>query len=397
MEVLDYGKNAIYDYSVNQIQKDKNFALENSMPLQLQADKYSAFNNPKNAANVGCTNSYPLGAMEKNGNSIIDNSYINYMQQQEYNPQGSTSKFLNVNSPMLNGNIPQAPQHVNKNLNNPHKIEGFHNEGTPVNPEIPTNDPTSENLLDMKTRPMTDFIHNNMVPFYGSSVKQNMAGTGVASGNYIDGVNVDSGFDDTTPYQDKLNNFTGLDDTYLHKREGGPQFSPAEQQMGWVNGMPAFRPDEERYKVSIFTRNDMAPCEQEQVGPGLNIDPSIPAQGGYQQYTRVLPNNVGNYKANQLENRVIEQQWQLGGQEPTAYPGVGLGALGDDNGGPGVSKNRPNTFYSQTRYPTMTTKASQSISGDEVRADWNVSKRPNNATREQTNYGFGSIVYKNTV
>jgi hypothetical protein len=79
---------------------------------------------------------------------------------------------------------------------------------------IPANDPTSDFLLDIQSRPNTDFTHNNMVPFFGAKVTQNMAGTGVAQGNYIDGVSVDSGFDKTTPYQNKLNNFTGIDDTY---------------------------------------------------------------------------------------------------------------------------------------------------------------------------------------
>jgi hypothetical protein len=41
----------------------------------------------------------------------------------------------------------------------------------------------------------SEFTHNNMVPFFGARVTQNMAGTGVVSGNYIDGVTVDSGFD----------------------------------------------------------------------------------------------------------------------------------------------------------------------------------------------------------
>jgi hypothetical protein len=34
------------------------------------------------------------------------------------------------------------------------------------------------------------------------------------------------------------------------------------------------------------------------VGPGLKLDPKIPAAGGFHEFTRVLPNNVTNYKAN---------------------------------------------------------------------------------------------------
>lgn len=261
------------------------------------------------------------------------------------------------------------------------------------------NDPTNE-LLEMDARPLRDFVHNNFVPYYGARVKQNMAGTGVSSGNYVDdgscANDTRTGFDYTTPYESKLNTFTGLDDTYLHKRETGPKFSPAEQQSGWVYGMPAFRPDEDRYKQSLFIRNDLRPCEAQQVGPGLNVGSNIPATGGFHDPTRVLPNNVDNYKANQLEGRVHAGKFQLGGNEPTAYPGVGLGCdslLGHDTSSPGVVKNRPDSFWSQVRRPTMTTKASD-VFENVMRPDYNVDKKPGNAKRNQTNYGFGQIVRK---
>ena len=421
MEVLDYGQNAIYDYTQGQNKKAHQFEQLNSKPLPQEATKYSAFNEPSNASNVGCTASYPLGSLQKDGNKIIDQGYLDYMNSTNNRQKNMVGpSFVNTNSvnakggtsgimAMTNANIPLGPVKNTEGFSgmvssmNGGVQESFSNYGiNDANPAsaqevldpIPTNDPTSEMLLDLKSRPMTDFVHNNMVPFYGSSVKQNMAGTGVATGNYVDGVNVQSGFDDETPYHEKLSTFTGLDDTYLHKREVGPMYSPAEQQEGWVYGMPAFRPDESRYKESIKFRPDMKPVESEMVGPGIDIGAEIPAQGGFHQYTRVLPNNVSDYKANQLEGRVIEQGWQLGGQEPTAYPGVG-GTLNQRS--PGVVKNRPNSFWTQARYPTMTTKASPEMQGDEVRADWSASFRPNANLREQTSYGYGEIVYRDTV
>jgi len=273
--------------------------------------------------------------------------------------------------------------------------EGFGNEQM-------TNDPTNDQLgelLELNSRPIADFVHNNMVPFYGGSVKQSMAGTGVKSGNYTDGVDVNSGFDDTTPYQNKLNFFTGMDDTYLHKRETGPLYSPAEQQEGWVHGMPAFRPDDDRYTQSMFIRNDLAPCEQEMVGPGMDIGADVPASGGFHDLTRILPNNVSDYKANQLAGRVKAGKMRLGGEEPTALPGVGMGGSlsgGGSDDAPGVSKNRPDTFYSQVRRPTMTTKVGFVADNEILRPDYNVSLKPGNAKRSQTNYGFGSLDVKGT-
>lgn len=261
---------------------------------------------------------------------------------------------------------------------------------------IPANDPTSDFLLDIQTRPNTDFSHNNMVPFFGAKVTQNMAGTGVAQGNYIDGVTVDSGSDQTTPFQGKLSTFTGLDDTYMHKRETGPMFSPAEQQTGWTFGQPQFREDEDRFTQSLTIRNDLVPVEPEMVGPGLDLDPSIPAAGGYHEFTRIMPNNVGAYKSSQLQGRVNMGKWVEGGELPTSYPGIGVESeLGKyTNSGPGVVKNRPNTFWDQARRPTMTTKAAGLPNQEYLKADWDSSKKPNNAMRDQTSYGYGDLVPK---
>lgn len=256
--------------------------------------------------------------------------------------------------------------------------EGFTNESR-------INDPT-EDLLDIPSRPLSDFVHNNMVPFYKGSVKQNMAGTGVPSGNYTDGVDVDSGFDNSTPYQHLLGLYTGMDDTYLHKREAGPMFSPAEQQTTWAatRGMPDFRPDLDRYKQGMHVRNDMVPVEPQMVGKGLALDPSIPASGGFNEMTRVMPNNVNAYKANQLPGRVVTQKFQLGGEEPEARPTDG------------VPKNRPERYWDQVRLPTMTTRVGFQDSNFEfVRPDYDTSKKPRNAVRSETNYGFGSIVKNN--
>lgn len=251
------------------------------------------------------------------------------------------------------------------------------------------NDPT-EDLLDIPSRPLADFVHNNMVPFFKGEVKQNMAGTGVPSGNYTDGVEVDSGFDHTTPYQHLLGIYTGMDDTYLHKREAGPMFSPAEQQTTWAatRGMPDFRPDMDRYKQGMHVRNDMVPVEPQMVGKGLALDPSIPASGGLNEMTRVMPNNVNAYKANQLPGRVVAQRFQLGGQEPESRPG----AVGSD-GSPGVPKNRPERYWDQVRRPTMTTRVGfQDSSLQYVRPDYSDSLKPKNAVRSETNYGFGNLV-----
>jgi hypothetical protein len=118
-------------------------------------------------------------------------------------------------------------------------------------------------------------------------------------------------------------------------------FSPAEQQTGWVYGSPAIRPDMDRYKSDIWKRTNESPVEKVNVGPGIGLDYSVPAQGGFQQFTRILPNNVSDYKANQLEGRVKTGNWYI--SHPTSqYIN-------------GVEKSTADLTTTQARRPTMAT------------------------------------------
>jgi hypothetical protein len=377
-------------YLLNQRNRDGEFEQNNQMQLAdyLQNHKYQQqlAQNHNFGYQKSCSDSYPLYAPE----------YVKHQQRllsglpndKSINHKSTNNKSTNNKSTNDNKTMPKEfKKHLQQNY------EGFTN-------FIPSNDPTSDLLLDLKERPMTDFVHNNMVPFYrGNSTRQNMAGTGVAAGSYIDGsdvqgniTGVNSGFDYSTPWQSMLSTFTGNDDTYLHKREVGPMFSPAEQQTNWVNGMPLFRPDMDRYTQGLSNiRNDLRPVEPEMVGPGLNIDPSIPASGGFHEFTRILPNNVNDYKANQLPGQVITGKYYSAGL-PTAYPGIGIEG---DKTSPGVSKHKPNSFWDQTRYPTMTTKVSFQGNLDYNIPQYQVDFKPNNAAREQISYGLGNLEYKN--
>ncbi len=365
-------------YLLNQRNRDNEFEQNNQMKLSdyLNANKYQQqlAQNHNFGYKNSCADSFPLYSPE----------YVKHQQRVLSGlPPSSSSSSVQKSTK----DDKKIKNHIEQNS------EGFAN-------FIPANDPTSDLLLDMNDRPMTDFVHNNMVPFYrGDGTKQNMAGTGVADGSYIDGSNVagnitgvNSGFDYSTPWQSMLGSFTGSDDTYMHKREIGPMFSPAEQQTSWVNGTPLFRPDMDRYTQGLSNiRNDLRSTETEMVGPGLNLDPSIPASGGFHDFTRILPNNVSDYKANQLPGQVISGKFYSAGL-PTSYPGIGIEG---EKTAPGVAKNRPNSFWDQTRMPTMTTKAAFQGNLDYNIPQYEVDFKPNNAAREQISYGLGNLEYKN--
>jgi hypothetical protein len=238
-------------------------------------------------------------------------------------------------------------------------------------------------LLDIDNRPVDHFSHNNMVPYYGSNVTQNMHATGVPQAGDNNDCEVNySGFSNKTPFRGKLERFTGCDEMYQHKRELGPMFSPAEQQTGYVFGSPAFRPNLDEYQQTLTVRNFETPVEKIQVGPGIGLDPSVPASGGFQQFTRILPNNVSNYKANQLENRVNAGKWVYSNKPTSQYIH-------------GVSTNRPKTVYTQARRPTMQTKFyTNAPSADSARVtDYLSTAQKGKQGRSQTEVsaGFGEL------
>lgn len=273
------------------------------------------------------------------------------------NRQGNTQEdFMN---PMLHAAMANGYHQHSTGSNNKIEyigLEGFQDDSI-TNPESQTGHgsivpqfkefpkcPAGENeLLDIPNRPIEQFSHNNMVPYYGSKLTQNMAVTGQsqAGDNNICGKNTD-GFANATPYRGKLELYTGMDEMWMDKRETGPLFSPAEQQTGWVFGTPAIRPDLDRYKTQVWKRHGEKPVESVKVGPGIGLDYTTPAQGGFQQYTRILPNNVSDYKANQLEGRVKGGSWFV--SHPTSQYIHG------------VNQNNPTVEITQARRPTQAGK-----------------------------------------
>ena len=67
------------------------------------------------------------------------------------------------------------------------------------------------------------------------------------------------------------------------------------------HGQPVYN-FSDRQNQSKFM-SSVQPMEKQYVGPGLGINPAMPAFGGYQQLFRVMPNNVGGYKLNTLPGR----------------------------------------------------------------------------------------------
>lgn len=105
--------------------------------------------------------------------------------------------------------------------------------------------------------------------------------------------------------QDQLDIRTGayiLPPQSQRQKEAVPNFADISPASGrFVHGQPVYN-FYDRQDVSS-RMNNVQPLERQRIGPGLGVDPSVPAFGGYQQLYRVNPNNVGGYKLNTLPGR----------------------------------------------------------------------------------------------
>lgn len=109
--------------------------------------------------------------------------------------------------------------------------------------------------------------------------------------------------------------------------------------------------------------NNLSPIEKQLIGPGIGVNPDVPATGGYQQLFRVNPINVGEYRLTTLPGRP--------------------GPAGDISGGRSavvgeLTHNKPETTaYLPSRLPTVAGRA-QGMSGIVPRNEHEKTKRTTN-------------------
>ena len=126
--------------------------------------------------------------------------------------------------------------------------------------------------------------------------------------------------------------------------------------------------------------NNMGPVAKMNVGPGLGLDPSVQAAGGYQQLYRVNPNNVGAYRLTTLPGRIAPGGDITGGRR---------GATGE------LTHFAPSkTAYLPSRYPNVRGRAQGqggALTGVEVRKEYEKTKRTTN--RAETSYRGDGLEY----
>lgn len=162
--------------------------------------------------------------------------------------------------------------------------------------------PVVDQQVSLLTGKPIDPVHNNMTPFFGSNVKQNV---------------------ETFVNQPVLDKFTGNTSTFSHKREISPLFQAKAQD---IYGTPLFTvsTDTDRYIPSVYRQNEL-PFEQEQVPAPIEgtIDNTIRPS-----YKEVNELRVGNRLKQTYDGRTI------------------AGQRGDIRGVQAhANKNRPDTYY----------------------------------------------------
>lgn len=121
--------------------------------------------------------------------------------------------------------------------------------------------------------------------------------------------------------------------------------------------------------------NNVGPVPKINVGPGLGLDPSVPTAGGFHQFYRVLPNNVGAYRLTTLPGRI-----NIGGDITGGMPGL----VGD------TTKYGPaKTAYLPTRYPTIPGRSA--VTAPVMRQSEEKTKRP--TARAETSFRSDGLQY----
>ena len=193
-------------------------------------------------------------------NHALHNSVQNFVQQKATQHFEKSLDPVNTNVvPIHMNDIPHEELYQNLDLELQQKAEKIYNKTI----ESKENNNTPPNAINnfsgnefFQNTQKKDFTHNNMVPFFGGSIKQN-------TNEFIT--------------QTKLENFTGqFENDRTSKVEVENMFEPTKET-SFVDGMPSFD-FRDRYNASIYKQGEKL-MDEIKVGPGLNIGSDVQHSG----------------------------------------------------------------------------------------------------------------------
>ena len=243
------------------VEKDniKNQKINTSQDLNIQKNK------KKNIAQSIKTNTQIVNnnteLLKNNNNEIVNNNTELVKNNSEIVKNNkSNNNLLNTANLPVQFNSVDNMFNIETNLdNNTNKFNNISN----------------NNIVSELSGQNIQLTHNNMVHFYGGSVKQNM---------------------DVSKVNPNLSIFTGGEDLKKPKHEIGPLFEKQKQNIyGGQNYI-------EEYKNNINKsryENHNLPFEQVKIGPGVGLDYEDGPTGGYHQDMREyeMPRNIDELRA----------------------------------------------------------------------------------------------------
>lgn len=244
-------------------------------------------------------------------------------------PESKQRQLINTSVPEDNypkQGTSELVKHVGYYQNATPGQDKFFNESTYK--ESSYNDPNQYTSLTGEQVSASDLNHNNMVPFFGSSMKQNTR--------------------DMTNNEVRLDNMIGSGSQINHKRENAPLFKP-EENMQWGFGSPNTSDFIQSRVNPSMSMNNVKPFQELRVGPGLNQKDGVLGTGGFnsgmQARERWMDKGVDELRV-KTNPKVSYGGVVLGGKREVQN----LGVMGK------MEKHRPDTYYinSPERYFTTT-------------------------------------------
>ena len=246
-------------------------------------------------------------------------------------------------------------QNTNDNYYNPGNYEAMQMKSSEANKQF-------QSLTGNPMKP-GEITHNNMVPFFGSSVTQN-----------------------TKTNEGILDAYTGSGSQKITKKAQAPLFKP-EKNMQWAYGMPSttsFIP--ERMRGNITDKmNNTKPWEEIRVAPGLNKGYNTEGSGGF---------NSGMEARDVWKPKTVEEL-RVDTNPKNTYGGVVLGAHLPRAGGQHgkVEKNRPDTYFINSADRWLTTTGLEKAQ----KARGEISLKPENRTTTTREYFGGGADTTNSM
>ncbi len=212
----------------------------------------------------------------------------------------------------------------------------------------------------------TYFQHNNMVPYFGGSIRSRQVG---ANTN-----------------ESVLDNMTGAGSQTFSKGEQAPLFAPSENYQ-WAHGAPN-QSDFMQSRVNVGMRMaNVKPFEEQRVAPGLGLGYTTEGAGGF---------NSGMAMRDQWLDKSVDQLRVVNKPKPSGlsmlgYEGPAMSRVTNLGGIGQMEKNRPDTDFAMgpERYMTTTGAGGSASTLHAIPIDRYVS-RPETAMEYTGGAGFAN-------